>query len=239
MRELFVFLIYPRVVQARFQWKPFLTILGFSLAVVVVSKPLLLLLDYLFLSFGYEIFPGDTGVERATSSPLLPIIQERPFISFGKICLAAILEESFFRLPLRSSRVNYIVALASLGLVISISYNIYWIEIVAAFLIIAFLILRFYKKVPFFENASQQPALWIVYTSATLFSLAHLVYFKGSTLLFDSYNPISYLPYFISGLVFSYTRLKYGYKYGVLLHILSNCIPLFGLLTLLALKHYL
>ena len=72
-----------------------------------------------------------------------------------------------------------------------------------------------------FAGMHSRSKKFIFFLSSTIFAGLHLL---NSDITFYSLflAPVFVLPFFLSGIFFSYVRIKYGLKYSILLHILSN-----------------
>ena len=60
------------------------------------------------------------------------------------------------------------------------------------------------------------------YVSIVSFGLVHLGNYSASHLVSPFVFPLLAVPYIIAGLIFGYTRVTYGFRYGLLLHATLN-----------------
>jgi len=60
------------------------------------------------------------------------------------------------------------------------------------------------------------------YISIVSFGLVHLGNYSASHLVSPFVFPLLAVPYIIAGLIFGYTRVTYGFRYGLLLHAMLN-----------------
>ena len=100
-------------------------------------------------------------------------------------------------------------------------YPFFRIALALVLAVLLFLIVSHKTIKPKLSSFFDKNFKWIVWTSCVAFACSHHHYFASSnvnTLLM----PVLVLPQLILGLSTSYMRLKYGFTYAVLLHILYN-----------------
>jgi len=171
----------------------------------------------------------------------------KPYFLFSTILFVPLLEELSFRLFLVKFRVRYFIISISLLSGMIIKYflgNIFWIPqsyiLMSVVNIIYILIISvlmagglclFKNQIIRIEEFWNKNIGFIIYSVAILFSLGHIINlsFKNSDLIF---MPLILLPFFVSGLSFSYIRIKLGIAYSIILHFIFLLIS-YGLPELL------
>ncbi len=148
--------------------------------------------------------------------------------------LVPIMEEIAFRLPLIFSSINLSLSICILSFYIINKFfpvenqydtgNYFFLRVLIAVIIgciiwfgskrYADALKSFYKRNPFL----------IIYTYSLVFAMMHI-----GNYIIDSNFLLTYiwvmLPVFISSLLYSFARLKYGFFYSLSLHIINNLIP--------------
>lgn len=185
---------------------------------------------------GMGIVPKITHAGMSTlikSNDLLTIL----IMSFQLLILAPIVEELAFRGILRFNKVNFIIS-ASLSISFVFTKLTYIYEPLSnyfglmsfsvAVAAVALIISPFFlyiaqhfndEIIHQYQTKKLSITLWI---SCTLFALVHIN--SNMNQLVVWVIPILILPQFISGFYFSFTRLKYGLKGSILLHVLANAL---------------
>lgn len=158
---------------------------------------------------------------------------------FHVILLSPILEEFSYRYALSSFNITRIKISLSLILSFHISYLLYFykfhqlceVNLVLHVLslygtiffvaIVLFLIMSlFNKQLAMFENKWNTHPMVIFYLSAVLFTIYHV--YNMSVLFF--------LSIFAGAVIFGYTRIRLGFGYVIVLHVLWNIVSSFRLL---------
>jgi len=67
---------------------------------------------------------------------------------------------------------------------------------------------------------------YFYYISVFAFGLMHLSNYTDINLVSPWYLPLLAFPYIIAGFLFGYTRITYGFKYGLLLHMSLNLVAI-------------
>lgn len=149
------------------------------------------------------------------------------------VLIGPLREEILFRLWLVYSRFNLSCFLGVFTLTIYLliqKQNLIsnWHQTVIAFVLgfaiffITFLLLKRYENgfQKWFSKHSRKLNLF----SVIAFGYFHLFNFEINTDII-LYSPILLLSYFISGYIISYIRIRIGFKYALILHVLINLIP--------------
>ena len=154
------------------------------------------------------------------------------FSLVATICLFdPIYEELTFRLYLRSLPI-YISISISLVVYLLLSdigkFELYSLNIDIVYIgILFFLLLKFFAIVKVKRMVQKfwgKNFKYIFYFSVLLFALLHLRNFQ-LTPKHIVFIPLLILPQLISGIIFGYSRMKYGIFWSIFLHILNNTIP--------------
>ncbi|AZB08857.1 hypothetical protein EG344_08495 [Chryseobacterium sp. G0162] len=195
-----------------------------------ISKLLLLFLVVFVLRvlfiFADEFFLL-THLKKSIAQPDLKIL-------ILSCSLVPIIEEIAFRLPLIFSPIHLSLSTCILSFYIINNFfsvenqydieNYFFLRVLIA-VIIGFIVWfvsksyadalkTFYKRNPFL----------IIYTYSLVFAMMHI-----GNYIIDSNFLLTYvwviLPVFISALLYSFARLKYGFFYSLSLHVINNLIP--------------
>ena len=189
-------------------------------------------LTYFLIVFIFSIITGIVRIlfDISFVSGLL----ETPIFVMLNILAFPILEEIAFRLPLKYERLNlclsvliisyYIISILLAGDVVDVNNRLI-IRIVLS-ITIAILI---YTILGVKKNDQKVGEFWdghykmVFYSFLLMFTFRHLdSYMLTISVLFLS--PILLLPQFIGGIFFSYARVRFGFMYSVLLHVIINTI---------------
>lgn len=152
--------------------------------------------------------------------------------------LAPMFEELVFRLSLFYSKINLSISLSLANTAIFTTIlDVRLITFFGAFLFI----LSFCASIIFLNNHKTAhlflEKLWkehfklIFYTSALLFSLFHTTNYEISSISAFFIAIVFSVPQLIGALFLGYVRIKMGFFWAVLMHILFNAVP-FGLMVL-------
>ncbi len=145
--------------------------------------------------------------------------------------LAPFLEELFFRLPLKISRLTFSISLSVLILVLirlfvfqKANYIFYLLMIPVAAVVYFFLTYNW----KYYTNIK---AFWIkyfriiFYLSSFLFGFLHLFNYSEIYGWMVLISPLITLPFIAMGLFLAYIRMAYGFFYSFLFHVVINLIP--------------
>jgi len=149
------------------------------------------------------------------------------------IFLAPIIEETIFRLPLKFKPIYYffflgfilfelIDKIANLFTPIKSLNQIGVIALVAILIaLVCYFIIRSKPVYSKFDNFYQKHYRWVFYFFCLLFGYFHLNNFEnlGTMLIFI---PFLTLTQVFAGFTLGYIRMKYGYGWGILTHMLNN-----------------
>ncbi len=128
---------------------------------------------------------------------------------------APIVEEIFFRLPLKKSNTN---TLFLIGALVIYAFSIYYKHgkfepfnfFVVSFIILYFITILFQKIEIKFK--------YFFYVSCLIFALLHMTNFSEINYI----TPLLVLPQLGLGLILGFIRMRYGFFYGILFHALVN-----------------
>lgn len=195
---------------------------------IFIGKMLLVLLFFKTISISLIFFLDWIGVFE------MPVNLNRTRLeSFSKIeililvsIFAPVLEELTFRLPLKFSKWNLIIAVIGIALIlcrvlVELEYE-YSLAISTIIGIITYFILH-EKILNKLEDLWFKNKLLIFYIFLTVFSFLHLKNYAITTELI-MFSPIILLPRILSGLLFSYIRLNASIFIAICFHSFNNGI---------------
>lgn len=140
---------------------------------------------------------------------------------------APIVEELAFRLPLKFSKWNLIIASISLSLIslrifLQLDY-LYSLGISFTIGVLIYFIIQD-KLIEFISTLWSKNKLGIFYFLLMIFSIFHL---KNYEITIDLliFSPFIILPRILSGIVYSYVRLSSGILTAIVIHALNNGVP--------------
>lgn len=140
---------------------------------------------------------------------------------------APIVEELAFRLPLKFSKWNLIIASISLSLIslrifLQLDY-LYSLGISFTIGVLIYFIIQD-KLIEFISTLWSKNKLGIFYSLLMIFSIFHL---KNYEITIDLliFSPFIMLPRILSGIVYSYVRLSSGILTAIVIHALNNGVP--------------
>jgi len=196
---------------------------------IFILKIFLILLIFKIISFGliyildqFEIYKIPTNLNRSRFENL----SDLEILLLSSI-YAPIVEELAFRLPIKFSKRNLIIASISLSL---ISLRIFLQLDYLYSLVISFTIgvLLYYiiqdKLIKLISTFWSKNKLVIFYSLLMIFSLYHLKKYEITTDLLI-FSPIILLPRILSAIVYSYVRLSSGIITAIVIHALNNGVP--------------
>lgn len=197
-----------------------------------LNKAIMLILKFILWYFGIVILTSIIFLPILKFLNLLPQISiklsELP-LSFKLLVFVPIYEEIIFRLPLKFSKQNLFLSLASLNFMTF--YHTFGITILISIsIIIAFI--PYLQIIPEFYY-EQLDYIWkkyfpiIYYGLAIIFGFIHLYNFNNLVFVQFLLFPLLVSNQIIMGLIFGYVRVTYrnGFIYCVLLHFFIN-LPL-------------
>lgn len=140
-------------------------------------------------------------------------------------------EELAFRYPLSAKSNTFILGLSFFmvftclflfeAFEIYIFSDFYFIAIfISISILVSYVFRRFFTSLDTVSNDSRKLALF----SSFLFALFHLNIISNQPSMIA--YPVILLPYFVDGYLYSYLRVFYGFRYGMLAHSMSNFIVL-------------
>lgn len=139
------------------------------------------------------------------------------------VIFAPIYEEIICRLCLIANKKNYYIVLISLISLIIISSirEKYLISIILLGVFLLLLSLKLIKKVKL-QAIYNNNFKYIFWFSSILFGLLHVTNYSGNYLVILALSPILCFPQIVMGFILGYIRMKYGFRYGVIVHIIIN-----------------
>lgn len=162
----------------------------------------------------------------ATSSNLYDKFGGNTLIIVG--ILAPILEETVFRLPLSFKKGDLMVSSITLTGIISYKFsdklNLFLIISIAVILSVLIIYILVKTNQMFLDKFRENYGKIIVYSSILIFALLHFTNFNDFQLELLPIYLILILPPFLIGLFATFYRLKLGFVYAILLHIIINTI---------------
>lgn len=154
------------------------------------------------------------------------------FLLIKLVVLVPIIEEACYRLHLKFSPLNLALSFSLvlyfiLSLLTQTAYystqgnSVYIIGV--CFLASVFLYFLLRSKSDLVKQFYSKNLRIILYFSIFLFSFSHLANYH-LTLRIALLSPILFLPQAISGVIYSYARLRMGFVWGIVLHSLANLV---------------
>lgn len=147
------------------------------------------------------------------------------------VFLAPVIEEFVFRSWFKWSRINSIILIILFVALIAVSFfrakTLFCVVIMLILGIILFSLSRA-RKQKVIELISTK-IKYFYWGSSIVFGLVHASNFVGNIWYLIGFSFILGSPQIVGGLIFGFTRLKYGLRYSILIHILNNSLLLFSL----------
>ena len=145
------------------------------------------------------------------------------------VLLGPFLEEMLFRLPLSLEKIGIGVSFALITYRLSVEHilteleydNPYWYVKLAIALCVFLFTIKFFPS-SWLTTIKENYLPHAFYFISAVFALVHIANFAPYNLHVMFFYPIFILPQFLMGLFIGYTRIKYGFIYGVVLHGLIN-----------------
>ena len=147
------------------------------------------------------------------------------------LTLLPLIEELVFRFQLKfvvGSYVFYLIGLASLLIYVLVKFTNREHVSLFIFLLLCIVLILVLIRAPILQSSYKYRVFFIryypihIWLSATLFAFVHIPNYNLYSTKAIILSPLLVLPQLFSGMVLSYTRLKFGMVYGILLHILHN-----------------
>lgn len=178
----------------------------------------------LFLPFIIDTEPAKSHAAEGINNGLIPV--------FVILIIAPLVEEISYRLFLKFTPLNLALSFAFisyfvLSLTTKTEYYIinfsalYILLICIGVFVISFLLIK--KKQEIITQFYNSRFRLILYFSILLFAYSHLTNYPIETVVLIL-SPILIFPQIISGILYSYIRLKLGFMLGVILHISKNLL---------------
>lgn len=178
----------------------------------------------LFLPFIIDTESAKSYVAESVNNGLIPV--------FVILIIAPLIEEISYRLFLKFTPLNlalsftfisyFVLSLATKTEYYIINFSsLYILLICVGVFVISYLLIKKKKEIitQFYKNKFRL----ILYFSILLFAYSHLTNYPIKTTVLIL-SPILIIPQIISGILYSYIRLKLGFMLGVALHIISNLL---------------
>ena len=150
------------------------------------------------------------------------------------VIVVPIIEESIFRLPIIFKPIYLAISfsLLTFGIVSQLGYDLGLLEYKTALvkrlgisvfvaLIIFYLSNRNHDRLQLFWKNNIK---YIYFSSAIIFGFVHIGNI-GWTWEHVAYFPIVFFPQLLSGFVFGFIRLRFGFLYAIIIHALNNFLP--------------
>jgi len=196
---------------------------GMLLLLDILILAILTSLFYLIASLGFnEILNNNEVIGLFSKYPLWLLLTLL-------VLFIPLIEEAFFRFPLKYRRltINLLVPIIlTIIVVYALDIRNSLVKIFISVLCLTILILFVIKN----KNVNTLlKRLWsenfnyVFYISTLLFALLHLTNYEYSTELFFL-APILILPQFFGGLLIGYLRIKSGFVWGLVFHMISNLL---------------
>lgn len=205
-------------------------ILIFTYFILLITSLAIYLFDYLIVQKLLN-FPSFLKKSIPTLNNFKNKFPDYYFILL--VFVGPLFEELVFRLPLdftaNSISICLSILLYRLFATHFFSFNIHkvtdYLNLSSA--LILFLALR--KIIPerILKNIKNKNYSYIFYSSAALFGLAHVTNFGSLNHIYSLLYIVYILPQFIMGISIGYIRIKYGFIFGLLVHIMINLIYFF------------
>lgn len=229
LKSVLSFLVFPSVVEDKNQG------IGFKVwnILILISWALMLNIALGILIFGIlELlqYKGENSVVVLASGSSIWLV------IFLACVVAPLTEEAAFRLGLVFKPIFVALGvffLANFG-VRAFWYDANWIvalTVPLVFAIVVYALLKIKVVGNLVHSLYQNHFRFVLYLSILLFGAAHLLNYSGLDNLWIV-APILFLPQLIAGIVLSFVRIKYGFWYGVLNHMIYNSSLIPSLLAL-------
>lgn len=233
MKELIQFCIKPRLdkIEGVKHQQKFKIIFMLLLLDVIISFVTLFPADYIIKSFNI-VKDGSSLLSES-----IPFFKTNYGIILKIILLTPLFEELTVRLFLKHSKTNILLMLISnTGLVCFTFFQEIQIGFIT-FITISFLLvaLSYLKKVDELFIKSQD--IWVkyfpfvFYFSVFLFAFYHAIHYSANSILGYLSIVLLVLPKAVSGCFIGYIRVKFGFAWGVLLHVLMNTVSTFFIIS--------
>ncbi len=189
-----------------------------SLLFIVLFVFLIMIVDYLVVNL-FD-FPSILNLFKEHKE------QIDTYNPFRVVLLAPIIEEVLFRLILKYSKLNFIIFFSFLsfyiinGTFLNIDYKSYELYVYIVFLLISIKYINKYDE--YIKNIIKKNNKAIIIFSIITFGLIHIFNIKPLYWELALIYPIYVLPQISMGYFITNLRLKFGFIWGVALHILIN-----------------
>ncbi|EOZ99338.1 hypothetical protein A33Q_0716 [Indibacter alkaliphilus LW1] len=175
---------------------------------------LFLLIVTLVVVVPYALILEWAGMDQFDNIMLELLENQKWLVAVLAILVAPVLEEPIYRLHLDLKKSSIIW---SLGLSLLLINNI-WYPLVLFWIYLIYLLVKV-------DRGQTLNLKFVVYFSAAMFSLIHMVNFRE----FDYWNYFYFVPLlvgaqFFVGLVLSYVRLNHGMLWAVIFHAVYNAV---------------
>lgn len=139
------------------------------------------------------------------------------------VIFAPIYEEIICRLCLIANKKNYFIVIISITslIIISLFREKYFISIVLLGLLTSLLSLNLINKNKL-QAIYANNFKYFFWLSSIIFGLLHVTNFRGNYLVILALSPILCFPQISMGFILGYIRMNYGFRYGVIVHMIIN-----------------
>jgi len=152
------------------------------------------------------------------------------FILYG-VFLAPVIEEFVFRSWFKWSRTNSIILVFLFVALIGLSFirtkTLFYVAIMLILGIILFWVSKSRKQE--IKELISTKIKYFYWGSSIVFGMIHASNFVGNIWYLIGFSFVLGSPQIVGGFILGYTRLKYGLRYSILIHILNNSLLLFSL----------
>ncbi|WP_346236611.1 CPBP family glutamic-type intramembrane protease [Niabella insulamsoli] len=145
------------------------------------------------------------------------------------VVVGPLIEELVFRLPLNGKRSFLGFSLSLAFFLLGGFYSLGSAQLdhklsvgIITSLVFYFFLMLFFSKKRFTEQNRDSYIKLLFYVSTVLFALSHISNFKPLQYSLIWLYPVYVLPQFIMGVGFAFARMRYGFGWAILLHMLVN-----------------
>ncbi len=186
---------------------------------------------FLFMILGFGVL--DNLIEIPETDVFAKMLETIGYFAafLFAVFIGPFLEEVFFRLPLRFKTLY--VFCGGLGIIAYLAFSItaiveYYFDTISwlyySFWVLATVV--FVSSIFFYQNKIKESRTkwfpFIFYTLSILFAFIHIGNFQEFPLKVLLFMPLIVLPQFILGVGMGYLRIRMGFWYGYLFHVLNN-----------------
>ncbi|MEJ1936126.1 CPBP family glutamic-type intramembrane protease [Nostoc sp. NIES-2111] len=201
---------------------------GFSYLLTFLLKKFAPLVygDFGFFASGQE--SKNLISEYINSHGIIEIILLLVFAAF----VGPVFEEGAFRAPLRFNLQSLSIAFVSLLFIFlprllslcDIRVTLVHKFVTLSILMIIFVV-RFWRTGFSYDvDGGRVAPIWMVFVSVFLFGYSHSFNYEDSKGGWMFVNPVFFIDKFVDGVFFSWVRIRYGFLWGLMVHVFKNTI---------------